>query len=175
MGASAGESMSENMGVDTMAMGASRAETADSMPAGPAAGTPFPILSVAISSPTGFEDSTLGTAGLPSETAGPPSSPLLSSRGGEGGSPFPSLSGDMTSFLHPSLRHVGTGQASRASTLSPAAIHEQARRYRLQQMIENPGAPIPSAFEQRRMERAYIAKHSGAHQSTLTPSIVATH
>ncbi|HEY0786829.1 MAG TPA: hypothetical protein VGD62_13240 [Acidobacteriaceae bacterium] len=150
-----------------LASGSGAADGSDALaspvPSGIIGPTPGALASVSESgtaSASGFADSTMGTAGLPSQSPAFTPSPLLSGfYSGLNGSPFASVSGAGSSFLHPSL-HAGLS-TGRGVAAAPVNVHELARRARSHAMIANPNTPLPSAFEMRHLERAYSQQRSG--------------
>ncbi len=140
------------------------------IPSGPEPGSIFPDISVSGPSSTGFVDTTMGTAGLlsDSQSSGMARTPLL--REDPPASPFRTLSTGGASFLNPSLLQLST--AGTEQRLSGTPVSELARRARLHAMIYNPGAPLPSAFVTRKMERDYLRKGSGRRPSRY-PAITA--
>ncbi len=140
---------------------------------GPAPGEVFPDVSAASSAANGFPDSTMGTAGLPgAESESRYARPMLA-EGQERGNPFPGVSEETSSFLHPSLAGPGsTAVEGREAGSKVASISDITRRARLHAMIYTPSA-IPSAFQQRAMVRDYERKQrQPRRRSTLTaPSV----
>ncbi len=130
--------------------------------AGPRPGSLFPDVSQSTSSGSGFEDSTMGTAGLPYQKDDSGTSPLSSSHAGLSTSPFPDMSGETTSFLHPSLM-PRRGVSARSSSVEEM-LRESVRKARLQALISGRQVTLPSPFEQRAMERAFLAKHQGGQR-----------
>jgi hypothetical protein len=145
---------------------------------GPAPGGIFPDVSSSMQSATGFQDSTMGTAGLPAQSEASDVSPLLSSRSDSISGPFADMSSEATHFLSPTLVVRSEGIAGADSTetgqVSGVSLDELKRKARLHALIYNPGAPLPSPFEERAMEKAYLRQQSG-HQShypkLLAPSV----
>ena len=170
-------------GFDGQLLGTSAMDTASGMGSaasggssetlvGPRPGSLFPDVSQSSSSGTGFQDSTMGTAGLPYQQDGPGTSPLAYSHLGLAASPFPDMSGETTSFLHPSLTSR-QGISGRAPSVE-ALLRESVRKARMQALISGRQVTLPSPFEQRAMERAFLAKHRGGQQRrpSRIPSVV---
>jgi hypothetical protein len=55
---------------------------------------------------------------------------------------------------------------------STVPLSELKRQARLHAMINNPGTPLPSPFEERAMEKAYLQQLHGHHQRR-TPRLLA--
>jgi len=146
---------------------------ATSLPYGPSPGGLFPNVSLATQSATGFPDSTMDTAGLPSQSEGNERSPLLSSFADSTSSPFKDLGSETTQFLTPTLLVGSDAAGTNAASAVPLA--ELKRQARLHAMIYNPGSPLPSPFEERAMEKAYLRQQRSQHQShspkLLAPSV----
>jgi hypothetical protein len=149
--------------------------SADQMPMGMGPGSSFPILAIISPSPARFPDSTMGTAGQPMQVEGPASSPLLSTRGAEGGSPFADINSETASFVHTGGPQAKAGLARPAERQSSEAVYEKGRRAEMRRMINNPGASPPSAFERQRSYRTYLDRPSSGETAThKAPSVVAT-
>jgi hypothetical protein len=131
------------------------------MPSGPAPGDLFPDLTMAVSSGTGFEDSTMDTAGSSYETGDVSISPLLSPHSAASDSPFAQVSSGTRSFLNPTLRVAVPWMTGEA----PVSLSEMRRKARMHALIYNPGASLPTPFEQRKMERQYLRKNTGRRAS----------
>jgi hypothetical protein len=139
---------------------------------GAAPGGIFPDVGLSMASTTGFQDSTMGTAGLPYGEPDRPS-PLLSGKVNSVGTAFPEMSAETTHFLTPSI--FAAAPIATPGLEQSAPLSEIARKARLHAMIYNPASSLPSPFEQRAMERAYERQknsHRTRRPSTLTaPSI----
>ena len=166
---SLGAAMPFAVGTSSMQGGAGGMQATGAVVAG------FPVLSVSNPSTTGFADSTQGTAGQ--ATFSDTSSPFRSTRAGSDSdrpSPFPDVSGQLSTYLHPSLVAAAPVRSRTSSSLDP---HEYARKERIRAMSTNTGPQqLPSIFEQRATMRAYENQRrrgAPARRSTLTPSITA--
>jgi hypothetical protein len=134
----------------------------DSTAAGPGPGDIFPDVSMAMVSGTGFEDSTMGTAGLPMQQERSGTSPLASPYADSEAGPFKPMSSEGTEFLTPTLM-VGADQDQQEA---PVSLSELTRKLRMHAMIYNPGgSPLPSPFQQRALQKEYLSKKSQHHVS----------
>lgn len=143
---------------------------ATSQPYGPSPGELFPNVSFATQSATGFQDSTMGTADLPVERAESDTSPLLSPRADSTSGPFTDVSSEQAEFLNPTL--LTGADMDETGIESTVPLSELKRQARLHAMINNPGTPLPSPFEERAMEKAYLQQLHGHHQRR-TPRLLA--
>jgi hypothetical protein len=142
----------------------------DSTVIGPAPGEVFPDVSMAIQSTTGFPDSTMGTAGIKYQTETPEISPLEQPPMEFAQSPFPGLSSESTEFLHPTLFPPLDEQEQTGSPEPPMSLDEFKRKAKLKAMIDSPGTPLPSPFEERALERAYLEGKRSHRKPSRYPS-----
>ncbi len=149
-------------------------------PLGQQPGSIFPDLSSSSSAGSGFPDSTMGTAGLASDSQLSLPSPLLSGKFSGVLSPFRSISGEETRYLNPSLSApppaAGASAAPGASDDSGAgagmSMSELRRKARLKAMVDHPNDPLPSPFQQREIEKDYLRQTRNGGRARRVPSVI---
>jgi hypothetical protein len=140
---------------------------------GPAPGSVFINVTMAMPSATGFPDSTKATAGSPYDTPEEATSPLAAPTiddANEG--PFRSTSAEETSYLNPTLLVDNTNDSS-ADQAGALTLSEVTRKARMHAMIYNPqGSPLPSPFEQRAIQREFL-RNKSKRRASRYPALAA--